>query len=158
MSTIRRSLVGLTGAVVVMGGIMTGALHLKSAQAQVPEQRGIVRCGGNFTAQIPGVNAALELSMAGRAMLEIDQNGSITGQLQLSDGSRAEAFGQTVGRAINLLLQLDDGRQIYGVGTSRSDMRDCSTRMGGPAVTELADYRSAGRWLFEPTDVELVQP
>lgn len=146
---------------VALGGVLVGALTNESASAQLPTRNRVV-CSGTFSSDVyssipaaletqsVGVNQQLELSAVGRARLEINREGSVTGALELQDGNTANIFGQVNGRAINLMLELSGGSVVYGVGTARNNMIDCNSIMGGPAVMEGKPM--FGSWVFRGED------
>lgn len=90
------------------------------------------------------------LVLRGRLAGTVDPSGSINqGAFVLADGTRLLLVGQLNGRAINLLIQLGAGRNLYGVGTLENDLHRCSGSMGGvftgPLAGDLGDWAASVR-------------
>jgi hypothetical protein len=87
------------------------------------------------------------LTGSGTLSLVIEPSGAVGRGVMTNDdgGFVAAVVGQITGRAVNLAFTLEDGRVLYGVGTSRGDLRMGVFELGGPLVgPEQAD---AGDWL-----------
>jgi hypothetical protein len=83
--------------------------------------------------------------VVGVLALAVDASGQIDGELLRGHGGRNRVVGQTVGRAINLLIDLGDGQILYGVGTADSDVAACQIGdLGGPLVGPAPG--DAGDW------------
>jgi hypothetical protein len=78
--------------------------------------------------------------------LEIDAKGSVTGALKRQQGPDVSLVGQADGRAINLVFDLGDGQQIFGVGTGTQDIHTCQGRFrgvfSGPALEDIGIWES----------------
>jgi hypothetical protein len=112
-------------------------------------------CTSEFEATIhQGPNAGL--SLVGELTLEVQPSGSLTGMLILDDGSQVKAVGQTEGRAINLMFDLGNDQQIFGVGTSEYDIRECKGVLGGPFSGPLPG--DIGDWRGKPGPLILNAP
>lgn len=107
---------------------------------------------GNLTVTIhEGPSAASgPVTLSGKLKVKIDPDGGFTGaltppdgqssivfgNLQVEDPTRISVVGQINGRAFNLVLDLGNGKNIYGSGTSKNDLskvRDAGG-IGGAAV------------------------
>lgn len=158
MIKVARRLGGALGALALVAGAASGALHLHGAAAQPATQPAGFSCAGAFSVSI--YNAASrsssldqepsgprpEFAMQGRATLLADATGSVEGAIELPDGTRAGLVGQVTGRAVNLVVTRADGTQVYGVGTARNNVAACRGEMGGPATDEQPGR--VGSWLF----------
>lgn len=84
------------------------------------------------------------LSLGGVLTLQLDASGDTHGTLVRADGSQVNVVGQVTGRAINLALDLGNGRRVVGVGTADADIRSCQGAIGGqlsgPEPGDLGDW------------------
>lgn len=91
------------------------------------------------------------VTLSGILKLKIDPSGGFTGTLTPSEGqnsvvlsnnlivsdpSKIEVAGQITGRAFNLVLDLGNGKRIYGAGTAKNDLskRRVADGIGGTAA------------------------
>jgi hypothetical protein len=91
--------------------------------------------------QGPSTGLALRGLLAGRLM----PSGRIEeGAVVLPDGTRLHLVGQVNGLAINLLIRLGVGRNLYGVGTLENELHLCTGTMGGvfsgPQAGDIGDW------------------
>lgn len=88
-------------------------------------------CTGDFEATVhQGKNAGL--SLAGKLSLHIQPAGNLIGTLATDDSTSVAITGYAVSQSINLVFDLGDGRQIFGVGSLQNDIRECKGLAGGP--------------------------
>lgn len=78
-----------------------------------------------------GPNAGTKLD--GELKLTIDSNGIADGTFATKDGkSSYKVSGAFVGRSINFSVDLGDGKYLYAMGNTVSDIKDnCGTNWGG---------------------------
>ncbi|MFN8534848.1 MAG: hypothetical protein U0556_15030 [Dehalococcoidia bacterium] len=100
-------------------------------------------------------------TLLGFLTISVGPDGAIVGTLAREDGplmlegaltipgDRATVVGQATGRAVNLLVDLGEGRYVIGVGTAQQPLSGCAGLvdgvLGGPAVGPQSGDR--GDWI-----------
>lgn len=102
-------------------------------------------CRGAFEATVhQGPNAGLAVS--GELQIQIDASGHLSGALVRPDGVQVVASGQTIGQAINMLFDLGNGQELFGVGTLSNDLQMCQGLGGGPLTGPKPGDSGDWRW------------
>lgn len=158
----RRALRGLTGsglALAVSGIAVGGSVVAQDNATPVTDEMDempVSLCVQAFEATVrQGPSAGR--TIAGTLTLGVEPSGSLTGLL-LPEGTvvpttpeagapddAIEVVGQANGRAVNVLLMIEDGQPIYGVGTSQNDLVTCDGLLGGSFVGPLEG--DSGDWV-----------
>lgn len=120
----------ITGTTIPLGSGISGPIH----------------CVVHFEATVrQGPSAGVEL--IGMFDFKVGPTGVLHGKLLQGDQSELQVAGQVVGRAVNLVFILAEGKYIFGVGTALNQIKNygCGGVLGGPFVgPEPGD---AGDWL-----------
>jgi hypothetical protein len=139
------------------GGGVTAALLAAAGLGKTPAA---AQPSAQITGMSPGCVVEFEatvrlgpsagLTLRGRLAGVVDAAGHLSqGAFVLADGTRLPLVGQLNGRAINLLIQLSAGRNVYGVGTLENDLHLCSGSLGGvfsgPLAGDLGDWAAVVR-------------
>lgn len=74
------------------------------------------------------------LSLNGELTLEIEQSGSIRGQLTTMDNLEIRITGQAIGQSLDLLFYVDKDTYIFGTGVAEMAVHHCWGVFGGPFV------------------------
>lgn len=125
----RREAVGGLG----LGGVLAALMPWRSAFAQAEA----VGCLLDFEATVRlGPSEQTDVrQIAGELDLIINRSGSITkASLRSTNGDEYPVTGQATGRAVNLRIDLGEGRVLIATGTAARDFTDCEGDSGGPAT------------------------
>jgi hypothetical protein len=118
---------------------------LVACGASAPTTPATQRCSGAFEATVhQGPDAGLAVS--GALQVQIDASGHLSGALVRSDGVQVIASGQTIGQAINMLFDLGNDQQLFGVGTLSTDLHMCQGVGGGPLTGPKPGDSGDWRW------------
>jgi hypothetical protein len=103
-----------------------------------------IRCTGSFQGTVTqGPDAGF--SLAGLLTFMVHSSGSITGDLQQSDGSQLQISGSVGNAVINLVFYLDDGGIISGTGQAPNPF-SCAAgstitgSLSGPNVSDSGNW------------------
>ena len=156
-ATTRRGLLraglGMGGAALALAAFGRGPARIaRAAQSEDEQGEDVALPPGAQQVTMPfeftvrqGPNSGL--TRQGVLSLVLDSAGTISRGLFTTEeqSEPATVAGQITGRAVNLVFSLSDGRTVFGVGTSRGDLRMGAFDLGGPLVgPEPGD---SGDWL-----------
>jgi hypothetical protein len=127
---------GLAAALVGVGG-GRGVARAAQGTPESEEGTGTLSAGlclMPFEAAIrQGPNAGE--TYLGLLALDVSSDGAIDqGVFVTTEGDDLAVVGQATGRAISLMITVEDGRFLYGVGTAEQPVVACDGQMGGPLV------------------------